>query len=57
MLAGIDIHIQLLGKTNSVELAADLTAFLQPMSELFTNERNMNDFQIVQFERLLEKQR
>ena len=57
MLAGIDIHIQRLGKTNTVELAANLTPFLQPVSKLFTNKRNMNHFQVVQLKRLLEEQR
>ncbi len=38
MLAGIDIDIQLLGETNAVKLAADFTAFFQPVRELFADE-------------------
>ena len=57
VLAGIDIHRQWLGKTDAVELAADLAAFLQPVDQRFAFEGDMNDFEIVQFQRLLEKQR
>lgn len=57
VLTAVHFHIQRLCKAYTVKLTADLSALIKPLGQRVTLKRNVHHLHVMEFKRLLEKQR